>query len=113
MRPTVRPERLPAPRVVRAVVVAVAVCIVAAPPFVWGAAPTAKGKAGKGDRAEHAYQAALELYRNGQYRAAIDKLEEARRLDPTAKELPYNLGMVHEKLGALDDAIRFFEQYVA
>jgi tetratricopeptide (TPR) repeat protein len=77
---------------------------------VW-AAPPRTPQAEK-ERAEKAYEAALVLYRKGQYRAAIDKLEEARAIDPQAKELPYNLGLVHEKLGELDDAIKWFELYL-
>jgi tetratricopeptide (TPR) repeat protein len=64
------------------------------------------------DRAQIAYQEALKLYKSGQYRAAVDKLVEARKLDPTAKELPYNLGLLYEKLGEIDNAIRSFELYL-
>ncbi|MCS6900779.1 MAG: hypothetical protein RMJ98_14680 [Myxococcales bacterium] len=64
------------------------------------------------DRAQMAYQEALKLYRSGQYRAAVDKLLEARKLDPTAKELPYNLGLLYEKLGEIDNAIKNFELYL-
>lgn len=76
------------------------------------AAPASKVSPRDRDRAEKAYQASLDLYRKGQYRAAIEKLEDARAIDPEAKELPYNLGLVHEKLGEIDDAIRYFELYL-
>lgn len=86
-----------------------AVPALAAPPK--DAAPAAVGTESK-DRAAEAYATALKLYKGGQYRAAIDKLIEARKLDPTAKELPYNLGLVYEKLGELDDAIKNFRLYL-
>lgn len=63
------------------------------------------------ERAQVVYKEALKLYRSGQYRAAIEKLNTARKLDPSEKNLPYNLGIVHEKLGELDDAIKNFEIY--
>lgn len=65
------------------------------------------------DRAQIAYQESLKLYKAGQYRAAVDKLVEARKLDPTAKELPYNLGLLYEKLGEIDNAIKNFQLYLA
>jgi tetratricopeptide (TPR) repeat protein len=64
------------------------------------------------DRAQIAYQESLKLYKAGQYRAAVDKLVEARKLDPTAKELPYNLGLLYEKLGEIDNAIKNFQLYL-
>ena len=76
------------------------------------AAPPSKVSAADRERAEKAYQASLDLYRKGKYRAAIERLEDARAIDPEAKELPYNLGLVHEKLGEIDDAIRYFELYL-
>lgn len=82
-----------------------------APPRAAGAA--SKVSARDRDRAEKAYQASLDLYRKGQYRAAIEKLEDARAIDPEAKELPYNLGLVHEKLGDADEAIDAYHRYLA
>lgn len=64
------------------------------------------------DRAQQAYETALTLYKNGQYRGAIEKLVEARKLDPTAKELPYNLGLLYEKVGELGEAIKAFNLYL-
>jgi tetratricopeptide (TPR) repeat protein len=75
------------------------------------AAPEKTDKASH-DRAQRAYQEALKLYKGGQYRAAIDKLTEARKLDPTATELPYNLGLLYEKVGDLDNAIKSFELFL-
>ena len=64
------------------------------------------------DRAQVVFSEAKDLYKRGQYRAAVTKLEEARRLDPAAKELVYNLALVHEKLSEVDKAISFFELYL-
>jgi tetratricopeptide (TPR) repeat protein len=77
-----------------------------------GASHAAPPEATPQDRAQIAYQEALKLYKSGQYRAAVDKLVEARKLDPTAKELPYNLGLLYEKLGEIDNAIKNFELYL-
>jgi tetratricopeptide (TPR) repeat protein len=71
-----------------------------------------KPKTATQDRAQKAFQEAQDLYREGKYRAAVDKLVEARKLDPTDKDLPYNLGLVNEKLGNLDDAIKNFELFL-
>jgi tetratricopeptide (TPR) repeat protein len=60
-----------------------------------------------------AYADARALYQQGRYRDAVKRLEEARVLDPAAKELPYNLALVHEKLGELDDAVRYMTMYAA
>jgi len=57
------------------------------------------------------FQRAKELYAAGSYREAIAELEAARGLDPKAKDLVFNLGIVHEKLGKYDEAITYFRQY--
>lgn len=77
------------------------------------AGPDDSAAAPSPDRARKAFETALQLYRSGQYKAAVEKLVEARKLDPTAKDLPYNLGLVHEKLGNLDEAIKNFEVFLA
>jgi tetratricopeptide (TPR) repeat protein len=58
------------------------------------------------------FEAALEYYRSGKYREALAELEVAYGLDPTGKDLVYNLAIVSEKLGRLDDAIRYFTRYL-
>ncbi len=55
---------------------------------------------------------AKDLYQAGAYREAIGELEQARSLDPNAKDLVFNLGVVHEKLGNFDDALVFFHHYL-
>ena len=47
----------------------------------------------------------------GSYREAIGELEAAHTLDPNAKDLVFNLGVVHEKLGDIDDALKWFRLY--
>jgi tetratricopeptide (TPR) repeat protein len=62
--------------------------------------------------AQQHFQRAKDLYQTGAYREAIAELEHARGLDPKAKDLVFNLGIVHEKLGKFDEAITFFRQYM-
>ena len=62
--------------------------------------------------AQQHFQRAKDLYQTGAYREAIAELEQARGLDPKAKDLVFNLGIVHEKVGKLDEAITFFRQYM-
>jgi tetratricopeptide (TPR) repeat protein len=52
-------------------------------------------------------------YARGAYREAIGELEAAHSLDPNAKDLVFNLGVVHEKLGDIDDALKWFRLYVS
>lgn len=58
------------------------------------------------------FEAALEHYRAGKYRDALGELEEAYGLDPTGKDLVYNLAVVSEKLGRFDDAIHYLTRYL-
>lgn len=57
------------------------------------------------------FERALDAYREGAYRTAIEELREALRLDPGGKDLVYNLALVHEKLGEVDAAIREFRRF--
>jgi tetratricopeptide (TPR) repeat protein len=50
-------------------------------------------------------------YAQGAYREAIAELEAAHTLDPSAKDLVFNLGVVHEKLSDIDDALQWFQLY--
>jgi hypothetical protein len=50
-------------------------------------------------------------YAQGAYREAIAELEAAHALDPAAKDLIFNLGVVHEKLSDIDDALQWFQLY--
>jgi len=65
------------------------------------------------EEAKSHFEAALVHYRAGRYRSAIVELEKAYGVDPTGKDLVYNLAVVYEKLGELDSAIHYLERYVA
>ena len=56
------------------------------------------------------FDAALEHYRRGEYRQAAIELDRALRQDPQGKDLVYNLGLVHEKLGEIDQSIAQFRR---
>jgi tetratricopeptide (TPR) repeat protein len=57
------------------------------------------------------FERARAYYAQGSYREAIGELEAAHTLDPNAKDLVFNLGVVHEKLGDIDDALKYFHRY--
>ncbi len=61
--------------------------------------------------AKQHFQDALKFYKDGSYRQAIDELTQAIEYDPGGKDLYYNLGLVHEKLGEIDPAIAAFKRY--
>lgn len=63
-------------------------------------------------KAEQHYKRARELYQLGRYREAIAQLEAALKLDPGGAELLYNLGLVREKLGDVDEAIDAYRRYL-
>lgn len=67
----------------------------------------------EGDHAEaqRHFAKARELYGQGNYRDARLELLEAKRLDPTSKELVFNLGIVDEKLALFDEALEQFRGY--
>ncbi len=75
-------------------------------------APSNEPKTKEQLEAQQHFQRAKDLYQTGAYREAIAELEQARGLDPKAKDLVFNLGIVHEKLGKFDEAITFFRQYM-
>lgn len=59
------------------------------------------------------FDKARTMYAQGLYREAISELEAAHALDPNAKDLVFNLGVVHEKLGDIDDALKWFRLYTS
>ncbi len=59
---------------------------------------------------EH-FERARAYYGQGAYREAVAELEAAHTLDPSAKDLVFNLGVVHEKLSDIDDALKWFQLY--
>ncbi len=52
------------------------------------------------------------LYETGDYDQAIAELETARALDPYAKDLVFNLGIVHEKALHIEKALHFYRLYL-
>jgi tetratricopeptide (TPR) repeat protein len=80
--------------------------------------PAAAPPAGGTDRHPRTRQAkalhdeAWTLYAEGRYRAAIERLEAALRIDPEGRELVYNLALIHEKLGDLKEAIAYYGRYL-
>jgi tetratricopeptide (TPR) repeat protein len=72
----------------------------------------AVGRADGTEEAKQHFEHAKELYQHGSYKEALVELKTARELDPNAKDLVYNLGVVSEKLGKIDDALKFFHTYV-
>jgi tetratricopeptide (TPR) repeat protein len=59
------------------------------------------------------FDRARAYYAQGAYREAISELEAAHALDPSAKDLVFNLGVVHEKLADIDDALKWFRLYTS
>jgi tetratricopeptide (TPR) repeat protein len=54
------------------------------------------------------FEKARAYYGQGAYREAVNELEAAHVLDPNAKDLVFNLGVVHEKLSDIDEALNWF-----
>jgi tetratricopeptide (TPR) repeat protein len=95
----------------RRFIAALALVLTATTPTAAQAQPTSASPPTAQRDAEQHYQKARELYQSGAYREALAELEAAHTLDPNAKELVFNLGVVNEKLGKIDDALRYFRQY--
>jgi tetratricopeptide (TPR) repeat protein len=57
------------------------------------------------------FEKARAYYGQGAYREAVNELEAARALDPNAKDLVFNLGVVHEKLSDIEEALKWFRLY--
>jgi tetratricopeptide repeat protein len=57
------------------------------------------------------FESGRALYSHGAYREALAELQAAHALDPSAKDLVFNLGVVEEKLGEIDEALRWFHTY--
>lgn len=82
---------------------------------LWLAAAPAHAETSPQDTAlaEEHFKQARALYQEGRYAEARAELLEARRLDPLAKDLVFNLGIVAEKMQAYDEAIAYLREYKA
>ena len=58
------------------------------------------------------FEQARAAYKRGEYRRAVDSLEQALTLDPGGKDLVFNLALVHEKLGEIDRALFYLTKLV-
>jgi tetratricopeptide (TPR) repeat protein len=76
-----------------------------------GASSEASASPDDQKKAQEHFKKARDLYSAGKYPDALQELEVARKLDPKAKDLVMNLGIVNEKLGKYDDAIEWFKTY--
>ncbi len=77
-------------------------------PWLWAARAGAQEDVPQ--RAIELHDEAQQLYAIGRYREAIQRLDEAVTLDPDGKLLYYNLGVIHERLGETDEAIRNYKK---
>jgi tetratricopeptide (TPR) repeat protein len=86
----------------------------AAPAGPSGAAsgPSADDKELNAREAMALHDEAWALYADGRYRAAIDRLESALRIDPGGRELIYNLALLHEKLANPREAAGYYRRYL-
>ncbi|WP_437747688.1 bacterial transcriptional activator domain-containing protein [Sorangium sp. So ce1504] len=117
--PSALAAQVPPPEPLRAPVVAPA-APPAQPPQGGGPSPPAppplsrdeEEKRLRIERATALHDEAQRRYQHGEYRAAIAKLEAAVALDPEGKELIYNLAMIHERLGEIDEAERYYRRYL-
>jgi tetratricopeptide (TPR) repeat protein len=93
--------------------VALSTVIPGLPPFALAAlAADAPKTSPEATAAAHQHATrAHDLYLQGAYHEAIAELDVALKLDPNGKDLVFNLGVVHEKLGNIADALRYFERY--
>jgi len=71
----------------------------------------AQGRRHPPEEAVERYRVAYDHYKSGRYREAIVELEAALALDPESPTLVYNLARVHELLGELDEALRYYRLY--
>jgi tetratricopeptide (TPR) repeat protein len=76
-----------------------------------GHAKPAPGSPAAVKAAKKHFDAAKAAYKAGQYQTAVDELNQAIESDPKGKDLVYNLGLVEEKLGHIDEAIAAYKLY--
>ena len=78
---------------------------------IWVAPAPACAQASGPAAAKKHFVAAKKAYKAGAYQEAVGELKRAIELDPNGKDLFYNLGLVQEKLGEIDEAIVAFKRY--
>jgi tetratricopeptide (TPR) repeat protein len=76
-------------------------------------AGSALASGGEHDKAQAHFLKAKELYNGGDYAGAKSELEQAQELDPTAKELLYNLSIISEKMQDYDAAMGYLRKVAA
>ncbi|HLK37917.1 MAG TPA: hypothetical protein VKU41_14245 [Polyangiaceae bacterium] len=74
--------------------------------------PAQETNTASGMAARRHFDSARAHFGLGEYKEALTELEAAHALDPTAKDLVFNLGVVHDKLSHTDDALRWFRLYL-
>jgi hypothetical protein len=62
-------------------------------------------------RAQEHFKRAKDLYLSGSYREAEGELLAASALDPKARDLVFNMAIVSEKLGKIDNALAYLHHY--
>jgi Tetratricopeptide repeat len=90
--------------------IVVGACVCSAAPIAYAQTAAPKQTANQLQAEQH-FQRAKVLYKAGSYHEAIAELEKAHALDPAAKDLVLNLATVSEKVGAIDDALKYTQQY--
>jgi tetratricopeptide (TPR) repeat protein len=101
---------MPVVRFASAWLAAALVALALAPPAFAQVPVRAPERVGQVGARAH-FDRALELYRAGQYAPARDELKAAAALDPGGKDLFFNLALVQEKLGELEQAIAALERF--
>ena len=91
--------------------IVIGTCVYGVAPIASAQTPAPKQMTSSQLQAEQHFQRAKVLYKAGSYHEAIAELEKAHALDPGAKDLVLNLATVSEKVGAIDDALRYTHEY--
>lgn len=98
---------MPFPRRLRTLAVVMCATVAAAPQV----AMAEETSAANVTAARKHFEKARAYYGQGAYRDAVNELEAAHALDPNAKDLVFNLGVVHEKLADIEEALKWFRLY--
>ncbi|MDP9001060.1 MAG: tetratricopeptide repeat protein, partial [Myxococcota bacterium] len=99
---------MPFPRRLRTLAVVACAAVAAAAPQIGLAEETSTANV---TAARKHFEKARAYYGQGAYRDAVNELEAAHALDSNAKDLVFNLGVVHEKLSDIEEALKWFRLY--